>query len=306
MKRYEVTRDDGATVIAYDLQEAVRFKGYGVYELLDHNARCVYVGRTRSLAARLRAHRRRGWWNRISYLRWTSCDDYAEAVALESLAISSCVDELENAASTVDHLEIRSRQTLHTSAVHRLSALYAAADTEAGAAAFDSYARALYEAGWFLQAIATPLNITRERVRQRIAGAARDLDLVVPRPPAKPQPFKSRGRMPSLAEQVELCRLYKLGARLRGGHQGGHPFRVASERLSEMLAEQVMAGVPISNLADLLGVKWQTVDKRLKRYGWKFNSPSQPDYGVIHPCRRDTDAPPRVAKYRASHKGEAA
>jgi hypothetical protein len=295
VKRYEITRDDGSVVRAYSLLDAKHLRGYGVYELLGADGERLYVGRSGRLSVRLRQHSQsKPWWRDVAYLAWTPCGDYAEAVALENMAIATGCGRY-NIKGTVDHdVDVaRAQLTLPPAAAHRLRGLYAMADTIDGTRLADSYMLALREAGWSLQSIATPLGITRERVRQRIPQAARDLDLIVPSAP-KRQPWKRTKKRPNAhlgaSEARRMRELHALASRLRGGHGEGHPFRVASVQLTEAIAEARMRDVPRREIAEALNVTVDAITMRLKGHGYLTTAPSMVPFGTPftqkEACRR--------------------
>lgn len=277
---YKITDDDGRTTKAYALREAGRFTGHGVYELLSHDFEVIYIGRTGHLAERLMSHRAtKLWWRSVQCFRWTACANYAEAVALENIAIAS-TPGVTNEKNVIDHFDTPSSMSLPSAAAHRLRGLYAAVSLDP--APFDSYALALRDAGWTLQAIAEPLGITRERIRQRLPRAARDYDLFAPKAPSL-KPW--RKPKPSLgpAELRRIAELHPLATQCRGTHGEGHPYRVASVELSELLANAQLRGVSRKEMASAMGLTVDAITQRLKIHGYHKVAPSQTPFGTAHP-----------------------
>lgn len=281
MRLLRITKSDGSTVTAMTVEDAKRNPaGYGVYQLLDAQGDLLYTGRTIDLPNRLQSHAsQKPFWPSVAYVAWTPCADYAESVALERMAIStSPVEANITGWVDLDEKAKRGRMELPAPAARRLLALYAVADDPAMSAHCDSYMLALKDAGWTLQAIAAPLNITRERVRQRIAEAARDLDLIVPAPPAKPwrRPVRRYHLWP--AEQREAVALYEIARTVNGGTAEDDPARAASQRLSELFAELICRGVTAPAIAEAVGCSVVTVNMRLARHGYRKTPPSVAAY----------------------------
>lgn len=289
---YEITDDAGRVTKAYSLRDAGRFVGHGVYELLDRDYEVIYIGRTRNLARRIKGHKAtQPWWASVHCFRWTPCADYAEAVALENMAIAASPGRF-NGSGFVDHFDAPSPMVLPAVVAERLRGLYALSETEHGLV--DSFMLALCDAGWTLQAIATPLGITRERVRQRAALAPRDYDLLVPKAPSLTPWHKPK---PSLgpAELRRIAELHPLATKCRGLHPAGHPYRVASAELSELLANAQLRGVSRKEMASAMGLTVDAITQRLKIHGYHKVAPSQTPFGTLHPYLTRT---PRAKCFR--------
>lgn len=154
--------------------------------------------------------------------------------------------------------------------------------------------------GYSLQAIAAPLGLSRERIRQ-LANEAIDVDGVppvrgVPRPPDPPP--KSPKPRPTLsdAEREALVSLYSQASRLRN-HPIGDPRRSASELVTSTLADLVESrGFTLRELGSILGVESQTIRARLKRHGFLGGPPpSQKAYRAPTERRPRKPAPRRRA-----------
>lgn len=151
------------------------------------------------------------------------------------------------------------------------------------------------EQGWTLTALGKAMGITRERVRQIVDQEPwqpypPDVLTPVPEPPRRPQ------RQPRLSVSVDpdtarqLRELWALARRCNGVTAADDPRRVASERLSLLLATLVGRGVTPYHLAvHVLGCRPSAIYLRLGRHGYRPYPPSQEAvrYGVrTHPRRR--------------------
>lgn len=283
MKVWRLTDEAGDIVatVPYDellnpAQAAKGRNGYGVYEAVDASGYVLYTGRTNNLATRLRAHSTQSpWWGFARDLRWVPCADYAEAVALERSGISTDL----GAWNITQRSEIGdSRLHLPDAVECRLRHLYAMTDDPAFRPDFNNFVATLRNAGWTLQSIAAPLSITRERVRQVALSGAVDHDLVVPAVPLKPR--RERKVWPRLtdAQRTEIAELSVLAQQVRGWTPVDHPWRVASERLSEALAEARLRGVRFRELAEAAGVSNEAIRFRLGRHGYIHQPQSQSAY----------------------------
>lgn len=300
MKVWRLVDDAGEVVASIPLGDVLDpatvardREGFGIYEAIGATGEILYTGRTGDLAQRLRAHFfQSAWWGFAREIRWTPCANYAEAIAIERLGISTDHGIWNQAG----HRELPTgRLELPTAARVRLVALYAACTPMRSVHDLDlnNYIATLRHVGWTLQSIATPLNITRERVRQRAALGAVDFDLVVPRPPRQPEPKRKVWPRLSAEAIAEIQALMPLAVRVRGNTPIGHPNRVASECLSEIFAEARIRGVRIREIAEAAGLTGYAVRARLARHGYIANPPSQPNYrpgstarGMADRCQR--------------------
>lgn len=275
-----IISDDRETT-AMPLADAERIpEGYGIYQGFAEDGTLLYVGRTSNLQARLRQHRAQNpVWPQVAYLSWTPCDSYGEAVSLERLAISTEPGDANvTGRIDLDRAKASSRQTLPAAARQRLVDTYAMSDDPLLYEAASSYMRALRDAGWTLQSIAGPLNITRERVRQRVATAALDLDLIVPSPPAREprQPAFRTWLWP--AEQRRVDELFPLAKQVNGATPDDDPRRAASVELSELFATLILRRVPARVIAEAAGCTVAAVNLRLARHGYRKCPPSVAEY----------------------------
>lgn len=284
MKIWRLIDEDGGVVAETPVSELIDpiacadgRCGFGVYEALDSSGSIIYTGRTSNLEARLRSHSTQSpWWGFASEIRWMPTANYGETVALERLGISTDHGDW-NMAGHVD-LPDRARQVVPSAMADRLAALYAASSAHGRSPDLDNYIRTARELGWTLSAIARPLSITRETVRLRALKGFVDYDLSIPSPPARV--VQRQKIWPTLrpGEGDELRRLYALASRVRGNTALGHPNRIASERLSELIADLRLRGVRTREIAAATGVTKAAIDLRLARHGYTKNPPSQGKY----------------------------
>jgi hypothetical protein len=184
-------------------------------------------------------------------------------------------------------------QVLPADFAARLAGLYTEATRSRPAAAiFDHVLAEAHRRGWTLGALAQPLGITRERVRQRTKrndGAAwctalgMNLDELIPAPPRLPVPPPPLLRRPdtelSGGMRAWLNDMYQRARKVRGGTPLDHPDRIISETLSAVLADlKYRCRVPASRLADAMGCEEGTVWMRLSRHGYRTLAPSQQPY----------------------------
>lgn len=286
MKLWRLLDDDGTEIASVPFDEildpelcAAGRDGYGIYEAVSVSGHVIYTGRTSDLANRLRSHATQSpWWGFAVEIRWMPVENYGEAVALERVGITT--DQGDWNIQGRRELSTAGRQSVPAAMHCRLAALYAAADTMGKSADLDNYIHTARTLGWTLQSMADVLCITREAVRQRAIKGTVDHDLVIPNAPSVLRPSKARKVWPTIceADRQEMRRLYELAALVRGLTAIDHPNRIASERLTEMIADAKLRGVRVREIAEVLGVSIEAIQKRLQRHGYMKNSPSQSDY----------------------------
>lgn len=153
--------------------------------------------------------------------------------------------------------------------------------------------------GYTFEALGRVIGLSRQRAQKLAATAPPDVPDVppvagVPAPPPVDLPWPStdtpgwrRRPRPTLSvdEAFRLRDLHKLASGLRGNVPADHPKRVASERLSAILAELVDdPGFTYGELAAVLGVGKGTIRSRLKAHGYRGGpAPSQPRYAANPP-----------------------
>jgi hypothetical protein len=259
--------------IEVELPECAVKGRHGVYVVFDADDEVLYIGRTRHLYVRLCQHRSQSaWFRQMRRVEFTPCDGANEARGLEKSMIAT----FHPAANINDWSpqQRSARQTLPGWTVAKLVEMHEAcveagrhADVENDA--LNTYIATLRNAGWTLAAIAEGLTMTREAVRLR-QGKATHIDsrAAVPPVPVKVKPAK--WVRPVIPEQTlgVLLELKEQARLVNGPTPLDSPLRVASERYSELLAEQVLAGIATSRIAKQLGVTPMAIRARLARHGY--------------------------------------
>lgn len=143
------------------------------------------------------------------------------------------------------------------------------------------YLVCLRDKGWSLSAIATPLGLSRERVRQVTENVrANSLQYEVPELPTKP--VKERVEKvviePSSEVVSRLLELQPMAQSVRGKSQ---KYRAQGEEYTRLIASEIQRGVITSHLADKLGVTHSALNFRLVRYGYAETSSSAKCYRPI-------------------------
>lgn len=254
------------------LPEAAVRGQHGVYVCFDSDGEVLYIGRTMDLFQRVLQHRSTAaWFKQMRSIEFTPCDGPNEARHVEK----SMIETFHPAANINDFRpqQTSTRQRLPEWTVAKLVAMHEACVESHWQASenerLNNYIRALRDAGWTLAAIAEGLRMTREGVRLRsLAAVKADASPGVPSLPVKPKPTKKV--KPSIPADV-LARLLELKAeatQVRGWTPLDSPLRIASERYSELMAEQHLAGVSIYRIAKQLGVTHLAVRARLARHGY--------------------------------------
>lgn len=134
--------------------------------------------------------------------------------------------------------------------------------------------------GWTYTALAQPLGVTRERVRQlanAATGHANGVD--IPPPPYKPDPQPPGPPPPSppaLSEKEvdHLRRLLKVARTVNGATPVDHPLRELSKQFAAELAAANGRGVSVYMIAQQLGVSTGAIRYRLGRHGYLPLPPS--------------------------------
>jgi hypothetical protein len=147
-----------------------------------------------------------------------------------------------------------------------------------------SYMRVMRSQRWPLQAIADPLGIGREAVRQRIESSTASSELwthlpeVPPCPPRRKERTRSTPKVrmkPTSEESEKLQRLQACARKANGVTPIDDPRRNASLELSRLMAELAKRGISYVDIAKATGVASSTVHFRLARHGYKPLPPSQ-------------------------------
>jgi hypothetical protein len=246
---------------------------HGVYVCFDGNGDVLYIGRTKDLGARLKGHRSQSaWWRQLRSVEFSPCDGPNEARVVEKSMIATFRPE----ANVNDWRELPStvRHTLPSWTVAKLVEMHEAVIAagrhgQSENATLNGYILALREAGWSLASIGAALSMTREAVRLRQARA--ESPHTAPGVPPLPQkPVKPKKVRPSVPPTVlqELRQLQPLATSVRGWTPHDDPARAASERYTEILADQYLSGVSVGRIAKQLGVTHLAVRARLARHGY--------------------------------------
>ena len=159
-------------------------------------------------------------------------------------------------------------------------------------------ARALRDSGWTLSAIAEPLDISRERVRQIInmvgnedgdvvLSIAESVSFSIPQAPERivaVQERKKSVRATPLPENVErLLELQPLAQQVRSNSPR---YRAEAEEYTSLIAHEHMErGVSLFRLSKELGVTHGALRFRLVRYGYKE---ATSEHKVYKPIASDT------------------
>lgn len=159
--------------------------------------------------------------------------------------------------------------------------------------------------GWTLIALAEPLCLTRERVRQRIAAAddttpPEELP-PIPDPPRWAEP--ERRVVPDISDGMVawLRHMSDIARTVNGCTPLDSPSRGVSECFTAVLADLYDRGVYASRLGQAAGVTRGAIHFRLRRHGYRRNAPSQPSYRRMmggFPRRAVEVAPPGVRYQR--------
>lgn len=274
---------------------------FGVYSLFDEDGALLYIGLSGDLPSRLRNHRNtKPWWKWVRTMEWTACDGPTEARKVEKELIATH----RPWCNTVDKrpLPRRSRQVVPENIgaklveLHEAEVLAGRGDNEVERDLLNCYLAALREVGWCLEPLGLPINMSRERVRQRAAAApttATTYPVVPPPPTRKAQPEKKFKPVIPPADLAEMKRLQADARRVNGLTPLGSPLRAASERYTELLAQHHGRGVSIYRIAKQLGVTHLAIRARLARHGYSEPLdylPGNTRYGTPHPLLKERAA----------------
>jgi hypothetical protein len=161
--------------------------------------------------------------------------------------------------------------------------------------------------GWTLTALAEPLGLTRERIRQRVARSTAGFGPhelpAIPDPPRRPPPPPPRPR-PSEGMADWLRDMYATARTVNGATRLDDPRRGVGEAFSAVLADLIdRVGYSGADVARAANIKTQTMWFRLRRHGYRHNAPSQKPYRrmVIPVIARKVmvDPPPPGERYQA-------
>jgi len=142
-------------------------------------------------------------------------------------------------------------------------------------------ARVLRDSGWTLSAIAEPLGLTRERVRQIINSAtdkdyesladfANSIGFEIPAPPPKPVLEERKKSVRPTVGQENIERMLELQPFARQVRSNSPLYRAEGEEYTRLIAyEHLERGVSLFSLSKELGVTHGALRFRLVRYGYK-------------------------------------
>jgi hypothetical protein len=158
------------------------------------------------------------------------------------------------------------------------------------------YLAALRAAGWRLEPLGLPLNMTRERVRQRVAQAltaSTPFNVPAPNSTRKAKPPKRVRASIAPARVAELLELQAQAMQVRGPTPADSPLRAASVKYTEMLAEELLRGVSISRISQQMGITPMGLRARLARHGYTEEIKGlsrNTRYGTPHHARKGAAA----------------
>lgn len=254
-----------------------------VYVASDKVGAAVYVGKSRDLPNRIKAHRSTSDWAARSGLTIdaTFVSGALEAAELERETITR-LDAANNVMLKTTELRNKPRHALPANTASTLRALYEGAAVSRDWGTFRHYVVLLRGADWSLSEIGTAVGMTNEAIRQheKRAVAVAGTPDNVPMRPAKVKAFKpARKRLTVKPEVAEYLRgLQALASTVNGATPLDHPNREASRELSEALDALLNQGVTHVHLCEVLGVSRMTIRFRLGRHGYRSLPPSLKPY----------------------------
>lgn len=136
--------------------------------------------------------------------------------------------------------------------------------------------RELYDQGWTLRSIGDSLNPKRPRSTIRywvtkplpIAGAFPTPSFPVA---TAPVPVQVRSKTPKArrhmtpGEKTRVFHLAPIARRFRASMNPAHPAALANEELSDLVVRLYQDNVPIRELADVAGVSYRAMARRIER-----------------------------------------
>ena len=125
---------------------------------------------------------------------------------------------------------------------------------------------ALYQAGWTLAAIGDPLSRARSTIRSWVNTGPYSTDnITVPHPEDRSYVPK-RPRKPEIHEDERLAiqELAPIARRYRSRLPSHHPSALANQELTILCMQLHLEGVPIQELADIAGVTYRAMYRRVK------------------------------------------
>ena len=128
--------------------------------------------------------------------------------------------------------------------------------------------RSLYNAGWTLSAIGDPIDKQRSTIRfwiNNVPDVPTKVVITVPTPEDKryiPKKPASPGVTPAQKETIQS--LAPLARRYRAKLSTNHPSTLANEELTELCTHLHNSGVPLQELADVAGVTYRAMYRRVR------------------------------------------
>ena len=148
-----------------------------------------------------------------------------------------------------------------------------------------AYSTILHNAGWTLQAIATPLGITRESIRlyagtdHKEETLAKVSQLPLPEIPTV-DVYKTLIKRTSPDPDV-LLRLKELQPMAQQVRSSSPKFREEAEEYSRLIYETLNKGVSSYRLARLLGITHGAIAFRMVRYGYNTSKGKSGSYSLL-------------------------
>jgi hypothetical protein len=148
-----------------------------------------------------------------------------------------------------------------------------------------AYAILLRNAGWTLQAIATPLELSRESIRLYTLSTVSDETLEAVKELPMPQVpvisiYADRVKYlePSADVIAQLLTLKKTASLVRAKSK---KHREDAEQYTKLIYETLQSGVSIYRLSKLLGVTHGAINSRLVRYGYTTTTGKSYAYTIL-------------------------
>lgn len=128
-------------------------------------------------------------------------------------------------------------------------------------------ARRLYEAGWTLSAIGTPIDRPRSTVRfwvTNVPALTAPSDRPIPTPEDRSYVPK-RPKSPGITSETvaRLAYLAPIARQYRARLKSTHPATIANTELTSLTKSLYKSGVPIQEIADAAGVTYRAMYRRV-------------------------------------------
>lgn len=154
-----------------------------------------------------------------------------------------------------------------------------------------AYAKRLWDNGWTLQSIATPLGVTRQAIEQYIksksvvngVGFDESSQFSVPEVPSTPI-YKTKREEVSLDVLKKLKELHEIASKVRSKSP---KYREEAEQFTRLAWEQVQGDVTTYSLAKSLGITNGALLSRFVRYGYKTTNGKSKAYNQISTTKKE-------------------